>query len=157
MIRTSLTIIFSPSNAIFPFIVTYNLLLCGLLVLIIQFTLKLSDILDPLLDLLVVGFLPSPHQIINIDVYFLLAKGFLGLESFLGSIGLSILIIFDDLKVHMSPIDDRLEGIYGLCCEIDLSPLLDDPFTWVVCQIVHFIIIKLRGYIRCAEGEFGND
>ena len=49
----------------------------------------------------------------------------------------------------MGPIDDRLEGVYGLCSEIDLSPLFDNLLGRIECQIVHFIIIK--GVIRCAE------
>ena len=117
----------------------------------------MGDFLDPLLDLLVVGRLPSIHQFIDIDVYLLLAKGFLGLESFLGSIGPPLFVIFDDLKVHMSPVDDRLEGVDGLCGKIDLSPLLDYPLRGVECQIVHFIIIKWGGYNRCAEDKLRRD
>ena len=138
--RTSLTVIFPPINSIFAFALTCNLHPRDLFVLIVQLPLEMSDFLDPLLDLLVVGFLPSPHQVVNIEVYVLLAKRFLGLASFLGSIGLPLLIIFDDLKVHMGPVDDGLEGIYGLCCEIDLAPLLDHPFTRIVCQIVHLLL-----------------
>lgn len=120
--RTLLSVLFLSTNPIFRLVLTVFVLSYCLYALILQSALEMGDFLDPLLDLLAVGHLSSIHQFIDIDVYFLLAKGFLGLESFLGSVGLPLLVVFDDLKVHMGSVDDCLEGVDGLCGEIDLSP-----------------------------------
>jgi hypothetical protein len=106
-----------------------------LLIFLIEFAFELVDALHPAFDLLPVRIFAIQHEISDLDFDFLftdLAQRLPGLEFSLRFVGFLDFVVFDDFKVHVGSIDDVLEGVDHGLIEVELSPLLDQLFVWII-------------------------